>query len=49
MSRYTEYMKEKVRCKHCCEFFSRHYFTYKHINICDQVPVQEHSHTSHPR
>ena len=40
MSRYTEYIKEKVRCKYCCEHFSRHYYTYTHINICDQVQSQ---------
>ena len=46
MSRYTEWLKEKVRCKYCCEHFSRHYYTYTHINICDQIPVQSQSQTS---
>lgn len=55
MSRYTEYMKEKVRCKYCCEHFSRHYYTYKHIDQCDQIPHHQapkpyaQSQTSQPR
>jgi len=46
MSRYTEWLKENVKCQYCDIYLQRHYFMYVHIKSQDHIDNVNRNHMS---
>ena len=46
MSRYTDWLKEPVKCQYCQIQAARHYMMYVHTKSEEHIRVVNHSHMS---